>query len=182
MLTRPAGVALLLALAVFAWRRRDGRRGVLAVASACCLFALYPVVLWIWIGRPLAFLDAQETVWRRELSPLGPFGDLWQAAEEGTWHWLAVALALIALCVVAWRRLGAPYGAYGLGALAVPLSFPADGRPLLSLSRFALALFPAFLALAWLGRRAWVNVAVVTVFAALSVLAVVKWALWQWVA
>ena len=66
-------------------RRRCGRAR---------LFALYPLVLAIWIGRPLAFLDAQKVVWERRLSPAGPLGGVVAAVQDRELLDLAVAVAL----------------------------------------------------------------------------------------
>ena len=61
---------------------------------------------------------------------------------------LAVAAALVVLGVVAWRRIGAAYGLYALTSVLLPLSFVSDKVPLWSMQRFAVVVFPAFMALA----------------------------------
>jgi hypothetical protein len=58
---------------------------------------------------------------------------------------------------------------------------PSERWPLLSLPRFGLAVFPFFLALAWLGRSPRVHTAVVAVSALFLGISVAQWALWQWV-
>ena len=65
---------------------------------------------------------------------------------------LAVAAALLALAVVAWRRFGAAYGLYALTSVTLPLSFVSDTEPLWSIPRFALVVFPIFMALAAIAR------------------------------
>lgn len=95
---------------------------------------------------------------------------------------LAFTVLFLALAAVAWRRLGAPYGLFAALGLALPLSFPSERWPLLSLSRFGLVLFPLFLALAALGERPRLHAAIVSVSSLLLGVAVVQWALWQWVA
>jgi hypothetical protein len=182
LLTRPAGVALVVALALFAWSSPRRRRALARVAIAPALFALYPLALWLWIDRPLAFLDAQETVWRRSLSPYGPLAGLWQAVRDPVVPELVFLVVVVALAVYAWRRFGAPYGAYALIAIALPLAAPAEGRPLLSITRFGLVAFPVLLALADLGARRWAHVATLCVCVAWLGLSVVKWAQWKWVA
>jgi hypothetical protein len=198
LLTRPAGLALLPALALFAWRAPDRPRALAALGAAPALFAVFPLVLWAQIGDPWAFLDAQER-WQRHLSPAGPLGGIWEGvravveretpAGAAPMHAAAVnaqgltALVLFAaLTVVAWRRFGAPYGLFAALSLALPLSVPSDRWPLLSLPRFGLVVFPFFLALAALGGRPRVHAAILACSALLLGVAVTQWALWQWVA
>jgi hypothetical protein len=182
LLTRPAGLALLPAAALFAWRAPHRASATARISIAPVLFLLYPLALWLWIDRPLAFLDAQETVWRRTLSPFGPLGGLWQAARDPALLESAFLIALTALSVVAWRRYGSPYGVYALVAIALPLAAPAGGRPLLSITRFGLVVFPALLALADLAARRWLHLAALAVCATWLAVSMVKWALWEWVA
>ena len=193
MLTRPVGVALLPALALIAWRSEDRRRALLRLAVSLPVAAAYPVLLAVWIGEPLAFLRAQDGIWQRELSWAGPLGGLWEgiavlfADRPGrdlalNLQQLGFTVALLGLGIAAWRRFGAPYGLFVLVSLAIPLSFPSERWPLLSLSRFGLVLFPVLLVLAALGARPRAHAAITAVSAALLGVAVVQWALWQWVA
>jgi hypothetical protein len=193
MLTRPVGIALLPALAVLAWRSSDRRRALLGVGAALPVAAIYPLLLELWIGEPFAPLRAQEGIWERALSWAGPLGGLWAGiAALGdadpartlalNVQQLAFTLLFLALAAIAWRRFGAPYGPFALGSLAIPLSFPAERFPLLSMSRFGLVVFPLVLALAALGARKRLHEAIVAVSSLLLGVAVVQWALWQWVA
>jgi hypothetical protein len=193
MLTRPVGIALLPALALLAWRSPDRRRALLGVAASLPLAALYPLLLGVWIGEPLAPVRAQEGIWERTLSWAGPLGGLWEGfaalADNDPARTLALnvqqlafTLLFVALALVAWRRLGAPYGVFALVSLAIPLSFPAERFPLLSMSRFGLVIFPLVLALAALGARQRLHEGIVAVSSLLLGVAVVQWALWQWVA
>jgi hypothetical protein len=118
LLTRSAGVALVPALVYLAWHAPDRRRALAGVTGGSALFLIYPLALWVWIGRPLAFLDAQQVVWERRLSPAGPLGGVIAAAQEREFLDLGVALALIALGIVAWRRIGPAYGLYTLVSVA----------------------------------------------------------------
>ena len=96
---------------------------------------------------------------------------------------LAFLALFLALTVVAWRRFGAPYGLFAACSLAIPLSVPSNWWPLQSMPRFGLVIFPFFLALASLGGgRPRLHAAIVAVSAILLGVAVVQWALWQWVA
>lgn len=193
MLTRPVGIALLPALVLLAWRSSERRRALLGVAASLPLAALYPLLLGIWLGEPFAPLRAQEGIWERTLSWAGPLGGLWRgfAALADTdpprtlalnVQQLAITLVFLGLAALAWRRFGAPYGLFAVASLALPLSFPAERFPLLSMSRFGLVIFPLVLALAALGARQRLHEAIVAVSSLLLGFAVVQWALWQWVA
>ena len=207
LLTRSAGVALLPALAAVGWPH--GRR-IAWLGLAPALFLLYPLGLWWKLGDPFAFLDSQQ-LWHRHLSSIGPLGGIgsglragyhgmmalagrgdaarWTVAGAEPMHAAAVNLQSLAflglfvwLAVVVWRRFGVPYGIFTVVSLAIPLSFPSGRWPLLSLPRFGVTIFPLFLALAVLGERPRVHSAIVGVSAMLLGLAIVQWALYQWVA
>jgi len=95
---------------------------------------------------------------------------------------LAFLVLFVVLAVVAWRRFGAPYGLFAALSLSIPLSVPSSRWPLLSIPRFGLVVFPFFLALATLGRLPRAHTAIVAVSSIMLGVAVVEWALWQWVA
>ena len=126
-------------------------------------------------GDPLAFLSAQE-LWSRHFA--GPFVGVWDglvAAFDGVrqlgsgsrdtvyfqqaggdpFRVAAVNLMLFGAVVFAavaslgvLRRLPFAYGAYVVAALALPLSYPVEPQPLMSLPRFLVVLFPVFM---WMG-------------------------------
>ncbi len=208
ILTRAAGLALLPALALLAWRHRDRLRALAGIALAVPVAAVYPLVLWQQVGDPWAFTDAQDR-WHRHLSHAGPLGGIWDGLVAG-WRGieqfvvghgthvpdanpmhaaaenvqaLAFLALLLALTVVAWRRFGAPYGLFAALSLAIPLSYPSSRWPLLSLPRFGLVIFPLFLALAAVtATRPRLHTAVVACSALGLGIAATQWALWQWVA
>ena len=171
--TRLLGLALVPALVVLLWRGRDPRSlsrlaPVLLLPAAVGLYALY---LNSTLGDPWAFTNAQAD-WDRGASPLGPLAGLHDAvlaAGRGArdllnlpatgpghdervalWNLSHLGLLVVAgwLTWVAWRRLGPAFGLYSLATLAILLSVPAEGFPLVSLPRFLLGDFPLFLALA----------------------------------
>jgi hypothetical protein len=211
-LTRPVGIALLPALALIAWRAPNRVGALLRLAAAPVVFALYPLWLWWRLGDPFEFRSAEKYWGRdlSSLGPLGGLWDGLRAGWAGVrqlasgshterfWHAVQdtdplrvavinlenlVFLALFAvLTVIAWRRFGAPYGLYATLSLLIPLSVPGERWPLNSMPRFGLALFPIFLALAVLGERPRVHIAIVVISAVLLGVACVQWALWQWVA
>jgi len=181
LLTRAQGVALLPALAVYAWRRGRWRELRLLLVPLA-VFAAFPLTLELWVGHGLGFVDAQR-VWERSVAPLGPLGGLVQAIGEGDVVGPILALAMLALALFAWRILGAPYGAYAIGALSIPMALPSERLGgLYSFPRLALAAFPCLVALAVLGRDRRIHLAVVAVLGAGLAVYVVRWALWYWVA
>ena len=206
--TRLLGLALLPALAVLLWRGRDPRSlarlaPLLLIPAAVGLYALY---LDSVLGDPWAFSSAQAD-WERDASPLGPLGGLWDSVlaagrgarnlldlpatgpghdeRVGLWNvsHLAVLAAAAWLTWVAWRRLGAAFGLYSAATLAIALSVPAEGFPLVSLPRFLLADFPLFLALASLTlERPRARDATLATFAALGAVAAAAFARGIWIA
>ena len=208
ILTRATGLALLPALALLAWRHRERPRALAGIALAVPVAAVYPLALWQQVGDPWAFSDAQDR-WHRHLSRAGPFGGVWDGLVAG-WRGLeqfvvghgthvaganpmhaaaenvqalAFLFLFLALTVVAWRRFGAAYGLFAAVSLAIPLSYPSSRWPLLSLPRFGLVIFPLFLALAAVtAGRPRLHTAAVACSALFLGVAVVQWALWQWVA
>jgi Mannosyltransferase (PIG-V) len=182
VLTRAQGVALLPALAVFAWRSERRGRDLALLLVPVGMFLAFPLALEASIGRGLAFVDAQR-IWERSLAPLGPLGGLVQAVGEGDVLGPALAVGLVCLALLAWRWLGAPYGLYALVALAIPMALPSERLGgLYSFPRLALAAFPCLAALAILGRDRRIHVAAVAVLGAALAVNVVRWALWYWVA
>ena len=193
MLTRPVGLALLPALAFLAWRAEDRRRELLRLSVSLPIAAAYPVLLAIWTQEPLGFLRAQDGIWQRELSWLGPLGGLWHGIAilfaDRSLHdtvinlsQLGYTILFVVLAVVVWRRFGPAYGLFTACSLAIPLSFPSERWPLLSMSRFGLVIFPLVLALAALGDRPRVHAAILGLSVVLSTVSVVQWSLWRFVA
>jgi hypothetical protein len=94
-----------------------------------------------------------------------------------------LVVAVVALIGVV-RRLPPAYAAYSLAALALPLSYPVDEQPLMSLPRFVAVLFPLFMWLGWWldrgsDRR---RLVVLGGFGLLLAISVARFATWHWVA
>jgi Mannosyltransferase (PIG-V) len=202
--TRSAGIVLLVPLAVLWWRsgRRPADGAWLALVPAGLV--AFCLVLAASGQDALAPFDAQEA-WLRSFA--GPFGAVpdavsaaWGAAGDlldGTpapvgafdlrWLNLAMGLTLVAVLVAtagALRRLPLAYGLYAVAALALPLSYPVEGHPLMSLPRFAAVLWPLhlWLALVLVARSPRVRTAVVAVSLAGLAAVSAEVATWGWVA
>jgi hypothetical protein len=200
MLTRLAGVALLPPLLLLAWRSPDRRRALLSMLLAPALAGLYPLWLDVKLHAPFAAVG-NEAGWGRHLSHAGPAGGLWHGVQAA-WHgveritttssnnvqaaahnveYFSFLVVFAWLGIVAWRRFGAPYGVFVLGSLAIPLSAPTTGYPLLSMPRFCLPLFPAFLAMAAIADTPRRDRAILVVSSLFLGVAVVEWSVGQWV-
>jgi mannosyltransferase PIG-V len=143
--------------------------------------AAYVLYLGLSTGDPTSVFSAQAA-WHRSFVPLGGLAlGLW-AAVQGVVELVVPSLARppaanthgvptqlidlrdiamfcflaggIWLCAEVSRRLDPAYVAYAVCGLALPLSVPAGGFPLMSLPRFELVIFPLWIALAlWAHER-----------------------------
>ena len=170
---------------------------------------VYVLVLQLTTGDGLTPFQSQ-TVWFRHFA--GPFGGIWNAAvaawdglrqllhgqpppvyfpKAGGDPFVAAGhnLLLFGFLVLgvtaligAFRRLPIAYGAYALAALAMPLSYPADPQPLMSLPRHELVLFPLFMWGAWwITKRRWTTPAIASM-AVLLGLFTAEFTTWRFVA
>ena len=201
--TRSIGVLLLVPLAVLWWQAGRPRDGLTLAAVPLGLLAFCGVLAAAGEDA-LAPFHAQEA-WDRSFA--GPFGAV-PAAVASAWDGgsalltgerrgtlpfdpavlnpvlLVVLLATLVALVGAIRRLPTAYWLYALAALALPLSWPVEGHPLMSLPRFVAVLWPLHLWLAlWLtdrGPRARA-VALGVSFAGLATVSALV-STWNWVA
>ena len=199
ILTRVAGVALLPALALIAWRSGQRRRALISLAIAPALAGIQLLVVERQRGGLHDLFHAQA-LWQRHLSPAGPLGGIWHGLGKAWTTTLELAdpggpdrlwpsellnagflILFVVLTVIAWRRVGAPYGLFAALSLALPLSFPAAPSPLLSLPRFGLVVFPFFLALGVVGSRPRAHLVILGCSATLLALATVEWVRWGWI-
>ncbi len=160
-LTRNLGFLLALPLAVEAWQRwrTTGKRLIPRLAwSAVPALAVLPyLAFWKRFSGDWLAPIHQETNWQRELE--NPVITLakgtheafrWLGVYAGGYHlmdWLII-LPVLAAAVYVVMRFRLAYGVYVWVSLLPPLSFIFMGRPLMSLPRFTLALFPVFWAFA----------------------------------
>ena len=82
LVTRIAGLALLPALVLLAWRAPNRRRALAGVVIPAGLFAGYPAYLSARTGDGWSFLHSQG-LWHRHFSYAGPFGGIWDGLRSG---------------------------------------------------------------------------------------------------
>jgi hypothetical protein len=161
-LTRSVGIVLVAALAIEALHQHVERRGsplpgFLAAAAAAAGTMAYAAWWQVRGGDFLIPLVRQQN-WERAFSwPWVTVGrgitiaaDRWGSPSGGYWLFdLAIAVPALALGVVVAARMRPTYVAYAWGSLLAPLSFVFAGRPLMSMPRFAITVFP----LTWIVAR-----------------------------
>ncbi|HEX6400795.1 MAG TPA: glycosyltransferase family 39 protein [Actinomycetota bacterium] len=159
-LTRSVGVLLVPALLVEAATSRRSGAGRAVPVGAALAAGLGPLLWFGWWGvahgRWLAPLDAQAN-WQRTVTwPWETIVDAVELAWRFGSYWLldlaivTVAIVGLALATPVLRRSEAVYGWL---SVLLPLALPFPGRPLLSMPRFVVVVFPALLGLAGADAR-----------------------------
>jgi hypothetical protein len=166
-LTRINGVVLLPALAFEAWDeyRGAGRRvraGWLWLLLVGAGFGVYLFINWWVLGDPRAFLRMQGEHWFKSptwpwVGIKGAWGAAWGRAPSDAqmigWHELFFILLGLGLTVWAWVRLRASYAVW----MTCNWLMWTSTKFALSVPRYTLVLFPAFILLGRLraSRPAW---------------------------
>ncbi len=179
-LTRSIGIMIAPALIAMAFERSriDGTSPWKRAAAGAAVLLGPTLYLGWWgvaHGDALRPLHAQAN-WQR--SAAFPLVTLWRAGAMALGllghpdpaYWIIdviVSGVVIVAVVVGWRRVALPYLVYAAGSLLLPLCYPFPPRPLLSMPRFVIVIFPAFWVIAdATERRKIPNTAVVATFAA----------------
>jgi hypothetical protein len=156
-LTRSAGVLLFPALAIEAlWQWREDGRALaprLAGAFATLLGPLLTIGWWASQGAATTPIDAQERWGRTIWFPLLTLVRAGRLAFELRSYWLidAVVVGVVLAAVIAGTRWLRPtWSVYAWSSLALPLFVPFPSRPLMSMPRFVVVVFPAI----WVMARA----------------------------
>jgi hypothetical protein len=210
--TRSAGVILMVPLALLWWETRPRRaRDAAWIAVVPLGLAAYCGYLAI-DGEPATAPFSSQDTWHRALAgPWSGVADGATAAWDGARqiihgpppplyfnhasgdamaigrHNVALFLCLLVavpMLIGAFRRLPLAHGAYALCALLLPLSYPVEPQPLMSLPRFEAVLYPLFLWLGWWLARgpAWRRALVLGVFGLGLAACSALFSTWHWVA
>lgn len=191
-MTRVEGIltALPLAYEVWrGWRERHGTtlaRGIIGLGVVPLGLVAYMFYLYALQGDPMAFSRVQAD-WNRHLA--APWVAVTNtinaiavnpAASGAVNHIIELVFtgAFLILMIAAFRILRPSYALYFAASLLVPMSTAS----LMSMPRFVLVIFPAFMLLALWGRRPAVNSALVSLFLPVLGLFTVLFADWYWLA
>lgn len=190
-LTRLQGVLLIVPLAYAWWKAEGGAihasrftlrgsRGftmlLIPMATIAFLALTNLSLLTSYEGRLHArFVWPWENVWAAMTLLARGQGSFIDALN------LVATLGLGALLIPAWRKLPREYGLYALAMYLAPLFRMTTTQPLVSMARYALAVFPVFLLLGAWGTNAWVNRAVVYLSFPLQLFLSAQFIIWGWV-
>jgi hypothetical protein len=189
ILTRLQGAALIIPMIYLMWRDRP---------------FLYKPVHWFGVtlaafgGLFYLFLRSRqatngavpyvESDWHARLVP--PWETYWYAIQtllSGAFtfidflNWTVVTLFMI-LLVVGWRKIPLEYNLYTSFSLLIILIRIVETQPLISMSRYALTLFPSYFILGLAGENPWLRRLIVYTFIPLNLYLSAQFFLWGWVA
>jgi hypothetical protein len=203
-LTRFAGVALFVPLAVFYWERNGGRlrrdaAWLLLVPAACFAFLAYAGHLtddplgYFHTGRAYgrATADPFSLLWTSVSAASDGFGVIFLGHSNGPdptpqaivdLTRFVVFAGAVALTVTMWRKLPRAYAAYALVSLVFILYAGPRQHPLTSALRYLVVVFPLFIELARLvAGRLRLAVATAAVFGVSLAAVTVQFARWWFV-
>jgi hypothetical protein len=145
-----------------AWKQKDWRAWFAPFLTGLGAL-IYPAYVWLGLGRsPLDILAALNQRgghlalpgWNMIEAAVRIFQG--QLVEENIIE-LTFSLLFILLTIFVWKKLPRLYGVFSATLLLLFLARVGSPQPLVSMERYVLEIFPAFLVLASWGRHTWVN-------------------------
>ena len=187
-LTRAPGFLLCLPLTYAAWSAWKGgdRKGWLGIAITLMGALMFPVYVWFGLHQPPTAI----------LAAVGRGGQLtfpgWNIVEailhilrgqfvaENLIE-LTFTLLFTFLTILIWKRLPRLYAIYAITFMALFLTRLGSPQPLVSMARYVLEIFPAFLIFAIWGRKPWVNRLILYISWLGLLFFSAQFAIWGWV-
>jgi hypothetical protein len=195
-LTRLQGVLLIVPLAYMWWKGEGGRMKDEALCDLrCALHILRGLVLLLIPVITVAFLVltnfALLTIYEGQLHarfvmPWENIGVAITLLASGRGSFidalnLLATLGIGAMLVVVWEKMPLEYTLYALVMWLAPLFRMTTTQPLVSMVRYALALFPMFVVWGAWGKNTWVNRAIVYLSFPLNLYLSAQFVMWGWV-
>lgn len=189
LLTRLQGAALIVPMLYLMWRdrpllRKPSHWFALALPAMAGLFYLFLRSTQVTDGA-LPFVEPE---WHARLvPPWETYGYALQTLFSGSFtfidllNWAVVTLFII-LLVVGWKRIPLEYNLYTAFSLLIILIRIVETQPLISMSRYALMLFPSFFVLGVASENPWFQRWIVYLFIPLNLYLSAQFFLWGWVA
>jgi hypothetical protein len=189
ILTRLQGAALLVPMLYLMWKdapllRKPAHWIGLSIAGLGGLFYLYLRSLQVTSGA-VPFVEPE---WHARL--VMPWETYWYALQtifmgNATFvdilNWSLMTLFLI-LLIWGWKKIPLEYNLYTAFSLLTILVRIVETQPLISFSRYALTLFPAFFVLSLVGENPWLRRAILYLSILLSLYLSGQFFIWGWVA
>lgn len=190
-LTRLQGVLIFVPLAYMVWDQVGERKLRLTARTARAFAALLLIPLataGFLAYANLSLLASYEGELHARF--VLPWENVWAAVQLILAGGAGIAdianlVATIlfgALCVVVWRKLPRALALYTALMFVAPLFRMTTTQPLVSMTRYVLVLFPAFMLLAYWSKNGWVERAVVYVSLPLALFFTAQFLIWGWVA
>jgi hypothetical protein len=189
VLTRLQGAALLLPMVYLMWKdhpflRKPRQWFGLILPTLGGLFYLYLRSTQVTSGA----LPFVESDWHAQIVP--PWQTYWYAIQTllsghstliDVLNWVVVTLFII-LLIAGWRKIPIEYSLYTVFSLLIILIRIVETQPLISMSRYALTLFPAFYTLGLFGENPLARRFIVYLFILLNLYLSAQFFSWGWVA
>lgn len=197
-LARLQGVLMIVPLAYLAWRdfrdRKPSKRAKSDVAKIAFVFSRFAALLIIPLST-VVFLSFTN------LALLNAYESQLHARFVFPWENLAAAIMLVAsarasiidilnllvtllfgvMFVLVWFKLPREFGLYSLTMYLAPLFRMTTEQPLVSMTRYALAIFPVFILWGRWGSNAWVSRLIVYLSLPLQLYLSAQFVMWGWV-
>jgi hypothetical protein len=129
-----------------------------------------------------------ESVWHANLiPPWETYGYALRVIASGQatfidfLNWF-IATLFIFMLVIGWRKLPIQYSLYTAGSLFIILTRIVETQPLISMTRYALTLFPMFILLGLIGEKPILNRLILYPMVLLNIFLCARFWMWGWVA
>lgn len=189
--SRLTGMIMLFPITWAAWEHWKRTREWKAwLAPALTLFAaiLFPLYSWLGLRKSIfAPFEAQSARFHGGftlpgLNMLAALRQFFLNRYAFTNFWDLVFMLIFLGCgFLVWKQLPRLYGIYYFGFIVIYLTRIADIYPLLSMMRYVLALFPAFLVLARYGQNPITHRVIIFIFLLGLLFFSAQFAIWGWV-
>jgi hypothetical protein len=188
-LTRLQGAALIIPMLYLMWQDRPFLRKTvqwfsLALPGIGGLFYLFLRSRQVTEGT----IPFVESAWHAHLVlPWETYTYAVQTLLSGNFTFIdalnwAIVTLFILLLIAGWRKIPLEYNLYTAFSLLIILIRIVETQPLISMSRYSLALFPSFFVLGLAGDSPWLRRLILYTFIPLNLYLNAQFFLWGWVA
>ena len=187
-LTRLQGVLLVIQLAYILWHEAKDL-SLKKLAFRVLPLVIIPVATLAFLGfSSLSLINTYQGTLHAKF--VFPWDNIWATISvlmsgDGSIVDalnLIVTIGLVAMIFPVWKKLPLEYTLYSLLMLIAPMLRMTTTQPLVSMTRYALAVFPVFIVLGMWGKNPWVNRVILYTSVLLQLYLSAQFILWGWVA